>query len=146
MHKFTISNESFSNIDNSFSATDLAFLANNYLVAVENDGKVYSYDINSKTKKSISLNTPGNVSRVFSLQKDGEFMYVIGDNIYQKTLDNKSSVLLLGKGQNNIQQSETSNNQSANNNKMLSIIIIAIMSFIVLLVIYFIVRKKIIQR
>lgn len=93
LYKFTISNQQLSAIDNNFSANDLAFLNQGVLVIVGRDGKVYSYNINSKVKSLIPLKASGVVYRVFSLVSPESFVFTIGQAIYRGNSSGTTTLL-----------------------------------------------------
>lgn len=94
LYQFTASEEALDVVNTNFSAADFSFLAGDSLAVVGTDGKVYSYNLDTKTKTFIQPNISGNVSRVFSTEKENEFLFVIGKNIYRKSIKDNSTTLL----------------------------------------------------
>ena len=94
LYKFTVPDDNLTVADNIFSAADLAFLGKDSLVTAGTDGRVYSYDLNTKIKTLISMNVSADISRVFSAANSGEFLFVVGKNIYKKSLKDNSTTLL----------------------------------------------------
>ncbi len=93
LSSFSFSENILKSIDADFNAKDIAFYNQDSLVIADDNGQVYSYDINSKTKTRILLASSGEVSRVYSSGQSDEFLFVIGQNVYRKIIDGKDTML-----------------------------------------------------
>ncbi|MFA6047409.1 MAG: hypothetical protein WCV59_01795 [Parcubacteria group bacterium] len=151
IYKYTPRDGNLAATDDAFSATDLAFLNSDSLVIVDTDGKVYSYDISTKTKLPITLTASGKVSRVFSAGNKEEFIFTIGSNIYRENTENKSSFLLRAGSEQKPTASSSVATQPSDNSvaqtttqtsKIVYIILIALLIMIVIFVVLVVLKRR----